>query len=251
MAGNVLKVDGMNESLWLVKIPKSVAEAWSEAQDNDDLGSLSITKTNTGAKKLNVSLGKGGLGTEGLKDYILEELTSGGSQDKKLLAFSFDGTSYELSGKCTKSFYMKPQDNSLYHNVLRKRTESAKPSHETQILDPSVLSSMPPSSSYVIDMSLDGVGSKRKLDDDDIEFDALRKSFKGSLDHDNLRSKVFEMFTKCKNLTTNDIFRNCNDISGLTKDSLLKFLKLYCHLETKGPLKNNWMLKSEYQISSK
>lgn len=255
---DIVKLDGLSESLWLVKIPKAVAEKWSEAEDHEELGRLTISKSgvknsqNLSSKKLSISLNNDD--NEGLKDFLLEEIGGDITNDKKVIAFSYDqsNSQYELSGKCTKSYYMKPQDNPQYHKILRKRNEVDKSRRESQYVDPSILLSMPSSSSYVIDLSssVDG-NSKRRFGSENNESTNPNKSSRYELDHTSLRSKVFELFSKDSKLTSNEILRECKDIAGITKENLLKFLKLYCSQDSKGTFKHHWELKNEYQSNSK
>jgi len=174
---------GLSKSLWLVKIPKFVAEEWSRKQDGDKLGSLSSSAvkdpaTNQVIKKLKVTLDTPS-GDEYNSEllfivyrsllllltycavddvalqFTLEEIGHV-SKSNDIVAFVHNDQSnqYSLVGKCTKSLALKPKDSHQYHQLRQKRllAESVRP--ESQELDISKINSHPlPPSTYIVNLA--------------------------------------------------------------------------------------------------
>ena len=227
-----LNTVGLDKSLWLVKIPKFVAEEWNTAEDGEELGRLTTTKSSTGEKKLNILLNTQD-SSERLK-FTLDDVGGNSLKSNDLLAFIHDDekNQYSIVGKCSKSLMLKPQDSAKYHELRRKRKEAEITKLQNNEAQSTPMLSLSNQSNYLIEISNNDNKKKQKTD----------------VDSGLIRNKIMESFQKDDKQLIRDIFMICRDVPGVSIDNLPNYLKVYANLHTKGMFNSYWELKSEFRI---
>lgn len=247
---NELNIDGVKKSLWLVKLPKFVSEAWSTVEDGSLLGVLNASavkdSSNQIIKKINVVLDKNSFENDPV-EFTLDEITTGSIKSTEIIAFQQESTSnqYSLVGKCTKSYILKPKDTPQYHEIRRKRLLAETTRKEAQPLDKKDVAARPVSSSaYIIDLSSNKSKDTNKRS---------RLTIVNEIDTNLVRRLIFAAFNKEERLLMSDILTICaRDIpGGITQDQLKSVLDNYAVLAQKGMYKSYWELKPEFKDNAK
>jgi transcription initiation factor TFIIF subunit beta len=241
-----LNLSTKETSLWLVKVPRFVAEKWTNAANDALLGSLNITSVavpnGPPIRKINVNIT--GDGTEP-EEFTLEELST--SDQQQLMAFKYHNNteSFSVEGKITKNLMLKPRGTIQYRQKVRERgiiattrQEAKKAAHED------IQTGM--SSSHVVDfIPLARAELKRKQQEQQAASKVSRTS--AVLDLTELRCKLFEAFAVAERRTLKDLLGYCKDVSGVKEKDIRDMLDWYATYHTKGPYKKNWELKLEYK----
>jgi hypothetical protein len=268
----VLDLSAKNQSLWLVKVPKEVAESWSKKQSDDLLGSLSITTVSGGpgappVKKINVSLtgssssGSGSSsssgGSEGaagssalggaaeVEEFTLEELSN---NERQLLAFRLNETShtFAVQGQVTKNLVLRPKETKQYREKVRQRTINATTRQETQMATEEEVEMQ-----RTIDRTVDFIPPahaelKRKAQESSHASKVGRAT--AVFNPGELQRKVIAAFHSGSDYhKLKDLLVICKDVPGIKEKDLKDCLASYARYHEKGDLKGYWELKMEYK----
>ena len=256
----ILNIDAVEQSLWLVKVPQFVAERWATAENDDILGSLSVSLKSTGpnkppGKQLNVSLASSD--KAGPSSFTLDELKS--STDNFIAISSDEKKGYSIDGKVTKNMVLKPQINDEYRQLIRNRgLNTVANRKEICIANMQEIERTSTQSHTVEFITSDRMEMKRKAaaERSQLANKMSRIAFgsnisTGTEDGDMLaalRSKVFEAFEKTDRLTFKDVLSFCSDVPGFSKEKDLRdILDLYGRYNHRGTFKHFWELKAEYK----
>lgn len=267
----VLNLDALDQSLWLVKVPQFVAERWANAENDDILGSLTVTAVKSSIpnkppiKQLNIKLNDAKIG-QGPDAFTLEELKS---SNDNFFAFSTDkdaNKGFSVDGKVTKNMVLKPQINEGYRQLIRARGLSNVANRkEIGVANMQEIERTSTQSHTVEFITSDRMELKRKAAAEKAlsggkssrtSLSGLASSSSaGTEDGDSvmtaLRSRVFQAFETNERLTFKDIFTACADVPGFTKEKDLRdLLELYGKYNHRGMYKTFWELKPEYRDHS-
>ena len=244
----VLDMGAKNQSLWLVKVPREVAESWSQKQSDEVLGSLSINTVAAGpnappVKKISVKLSSGG-GIDG-EEFTLEDLSS---NDRQLLAFKLNehSNSFAIQGQVTKSLVLRPRETKQYREKVRGRSIVATTRQETQSVTEDAVELQ-----RSVDRTIDFIPPahaelKRKAQEANYANKMGRST--ASFDPTELRSKVFEAFAVNERYTLKELRVICKDVPGFSKEKDLKdCLDKYARYNMKGVFKGLWEIKLEFK----
>mmetsp|Transcript_66257 Transcript_66257/g.130390 ORF Transcript_66257/g.130390 Transcript_66257/m.130390 type:complete len:295 (-) Transcript_66257:26-910(-) len=249
-----LNLDAKDQPLWLVKIPTFVAEKWATMNNDDVLGSMSISLKSAGpnkppTKQLNVKLTQGP-SDNGPDSFTLEELKSSSS----MVALSADpAKGFSLDGKITKKMVLKPQINDEYRRLVRERAlANVANRKEIGVANMKEIERTSTQSHTVEFISSDRMELKRKAAAEKGLQSNKMSRLGGSADESEvttaLRSRVFEAFEKSDRLTFKDILSFCSDVPGFTKEQDLRdLLEQYGQYNYRGTYKHFWELKQEFK----
>lgn len=261
----VLNMDAQGQSLWLVKVPQFVAERWATAENDDVIGSLTISAKSAGpnkppTKQLNIRLNdaKNGNGPDA---FTLEELKS---SNDSFFAFSTEkDKGFSVDGKVTKNMVLKPQINEGYRQLIRDRGLSNVANRkEIGVANMQEIERTSTQSHTVEFITSDRMELKRKaaaekaLSGGKSARTSLSGLASGSMEDGDsvmtaLRSAVFQAFETNERLTFKDILTSCAEVPGFTKEKDLRdLLELYGKYNHRGMYKTFWELKPEYRDHS-
>jgi hypothetical protein len=245
-----LSVQSLDQSLWLVKLPHFVAEKWTNASPNEVLGSFRVGLVTTDkdkppSKQLIVTLDANN-NEEGnnddsmpVKTFVLQEVNNSANNGEEMVAFSNEKTdTFQAEGRVTKSLVLRPQQSSEYRSMVRERgMKKLAGRHESRSVDAKELQRSQ-QQSYTIE-SLTSVKQEMK-----------RKANKPSGDYDQklLKQKMFEAFEQCERQSFETLVGYCSEhVPGFSKEQDLRdLLEEYAKYNKKGPFKQLWELKTEY-----
>jgi hypothetical protein len=246
-----LDANGLNQQLWLVKLPAFVAEQWSSAKHDDVLGTFMIGMVppkngKPASKQLMVKL-KPGAGENGVSkgpdSFTLDEIGANAVSSSKdagltdsMVAFSNDAKAEEFSinGKITKSLVLRPQHNSDYSNLVHDRSlQKLANRREVKTANFESLQKAADQNYTVEFITSSKVDMKVKIGED--------------LDRSTLKSKIFEAFEKSQLLSLKEIIDYCKGVKGFSNEKDLKLLlKDYAVYNTHSINRGFYQLKSEY-----
>lgn len=245
-----LNTTNLSQSLWLVKVPAFLAEAWADAKQDEVLGSLMVglkpsTKTQAKqqpVKQMIIRLDPNRPNHHTIPEqYTLDEVkTSAATDDNTVLAFNVDPTTKEFSieGTVTKSMLMKPPLSSEYHSVVQRRSMALANRREVAVADPHELEKAAKQSCTIEFLSSVRGDLKRK---------ASSKT-STELDSASLRSRMFEAFALEERQPFDAILAMCRDVTGFTREQDLRdLLDKYALYHSKGPYRGLWELKSQFR----
>lgn len=243
---HILDLNAKNETLWLVKVPKEVAESWATKQSDDLLGSLSINTVMAGpnapaVKKINVQL-SGGMDVE---EYTLEDLSS---NDRQLLAFKINEQthSFAIQGQVTKNLVLRPKETKQYRDKVRARSIQATTRQEAQLVTEEEVE-LKKSTDRTVDF-IPPAHAELKRKAQEAQYANKMGRIMAVFDPLELRTKVFDAFNENERCTLKDLKVICKDVPGFLKEKDLKdCLEKYGRYHTKGTYKGYWELKLEFR----
>mmetsp|Transcript_15328 Transcript_15328/g.23080 ORF Transcript_15328/g.23080 Transcript_15328/m.23080 type:complete len:258 (-) Transcript_15328:156-929(-) len=241
-----LDTSDATQSLWLLKIPESVAAKWSSAKADETLGALKMTTIppqsagRPSTYRLDVQLldDNNESGDKTYTDeYTLDEVPLG----PQLVAFEFDKNEHKFSvkGKVSKRYNLKPRSTEQYQQVLRNRYVASEKRHQSREVadkDLVVLSNFESRSVDFIPPPY--VDAKRR------EESGSNKRVKPVVsDEKEIRQRMIEAFASTEYLT----FKQINTVCRASEADLREVLRKYADYHSKGPLKNYYALKPQYR----
>jgi len=232
---NALDIQGKGNHLWLVKVPKHLAEKWLSAEGGQNVGKLAINKcsskiTYTASNRIrNI-----GHQDEIPADYEFK-ITKITEKDQALAVFSEtpvenDKSSLTLEGKVVHKADCKPVFNETYRNLKRRQRELAnKPQRETKRINESDVQKYKP-----INIT------KEERDEQ------MRKKSKGNklrISKDELQNKLYELFEAHQYYST----KNLHAITQQPQNFLSEVLREMCEYGKSPEHPHMWELKEEYR----
>lgn len=244
-----------NRDVWLVKVPKYLANAWKNAPQRAELGKLQLPKNNSGPVKFIIDpklqqQQASKLPAEHLltlnplnhqRMVILaqtkdSQTTNSGSNNNSSTnsalssANAIDKISFE--GEVKHRGELRPTGDTSYMNLKTQSIkQAAKPTRVTQILDKAVTSYRPRGA---VQLAHEADIRKRK---EEAKKSLLRE------DKEIVQARLFAAFEKQQ-------YYNIKDLVRLTNQSipyLKEILKEICNYCSKSTHKNMWELKPEYR----
>ena len=256
-----LDIGGLEQQLWLVKIPSFVSEQWSKAKNDDILGSFMVgmlpgkdgkPPTKQLIVKLNEQLNQSS--NETPQSFTLDDINGSGAQHTdSMIAFSTEPETeqFSVNGKVTKSLILRPQRTSDYSNLVRERSfQKFANRRESHTADFKALQKAAEQNQTVEFISSTKAELKAKA--------ATKKSAgDGSgeeLDLAALKSKVLEAFEKSERLKLKELEGYFKDVRGFTNSSvanLRELLDKYTKCHKKGMFRGYYELLPEYVSEKK
>ncbi|NP_001082266.1 general transcription factor IIF subunit 2 [Xenopus laevis] len=240
-----------NTGMWLVKLPKYLAQQWAKATGRGEVGKLRIVK-NQGKTEVSFTLNEelasiqdiGGKPASSLVSTPREHpflLQSVGGQTLTVLTESLSGQSEDksenrvidklaLEGIVVHRAECRPAASDNYMQMKRKQIEeSSKPKRQSQQLEKAVTSNYKPVSNHQYNIEYE----KKKKDD----------GKRARVDKHQVLDMLFSAFEKHQ-------YYNIKDLVDITKQpvtylkEILRDIGIY---NMKGTHKNTWELKPEYR----
>ena len=264
-----LDITASSQSLWLVKIPTNVAEAWRSSQCGEQLGSLaieSIPSAIPGKKprsKVSIQLRSDIVpesvsalnpveAAPNITEFTLDEIQNMKSASSNMVVFdSNEGQdSFALKGHVSTFWSLTPKDNEQYRQAVKSRQLNASTKiHSVKSIDSKVV--------FEHSSKIQEVGFKppayvtdRKRDVDNLAGGAMRR-VRGEKatekEMKDLKKKLLEVFGEREYLT----FKEINGYCQTYESDLRDIVKKYCDYHAKGSLKTYYELKTEYKGGKK
>jgi hypothetical protein len=240
--------------MWLVKVPAFVAERWATAENDEILGTLSVSMKSAGpgkppAKQLNINLSGHG-NSDGPDAFTLEELKS--STDNFIAISSNSNGGFSVDGKITKNMVLKPQINEEYRKLIRDRgLSNVANRREIGIANMKQIEMTSTQSHTVEFITSDRMELKRKAAAEKALLASKAPRTAGAEEGDMLallRGRVFEAFEKNDRLTLKEIESYCKTVPGFSNQADLRdLLEQYAKYNHRGTYKHFWELKAEYR----
>ncbi|GAN05258.1 transcription factor TFIIF complex beta subunit Tfg2 [Mucor ambiguus] len=233
-----LKLDDVNTKVWLVKVPKFLAEKWRAVdEDNVNLGSIRIYNKPPPGKSANIALVlPEDETTPNLpKEYSIH-ITPGEVHNKFVFSEDQNGGK-AISGTVHHECSATPSQFSTYRNIMRKRVlEAGTPQRSVQVLGqnnqpvfvPGAGNSMPNS-----DFS-DFITTKKPKTD---------KEKATRMPRNELMDLLFSAFDKFPYWSFKGIVEHTKQPNSYLKEVLAEI----CILNKRGPYAGNYQLKPEYK----
>ncbi|XP_037665768.1 general transcription factor IIF subunit 2-like [Choloepus didactylus] len=225
-----------NNQMWLVKVPKYLSQQWHKASGRGELGKLRITNNQRKTElsfTLNEELtnididGQPGPATAPREhQFFLQEL--GG----QILTVLTEGAQDKLSlaGTVVQRMECRPAVGENYMRLKRMQIkESSKPARTVQKLDKVVTTNYKPVANHHYNIEYE---KKKKEDGKRVR-----------IDKDQVLTVLFSAFEKHQYYNVKDLV----DITGQPVEYLKEILNEIGVRNVKGPHKNTWELKAEYQ----
>ncbi|XP_018103622.1 general transcription factor IIF subunit 2 isoform X1 [Xenopus laevis] len=228
-----------NTGMWLVKLPKYLAQQWAKATGRGEVGKLRIVK-NQGKTEVSFTLNEelasiqdiGGKPASSLVSTPREHpflLQSVGGQTLTVLTESLSDK-LALEGIVVHRAECRPAASDNYMQMKRKQIEeSSKPKRQSQQLEKAVTSNYKPVSNHQYNIEYE----KKKKDD----------GKRARVDKHQVLDMLFSAFEKHQ-------YYNIKDLVDITKQpvtylkEILRDIGIY---NMKGTHKNTWELKPEYR----
>ncbi|CAI6344852.1 unnamed protein product [Macrosiphum euphorbiae] len=246
MSGGSLDVSKAGNALWLVKVPKYVADKWDNAPGSLDVGKIKVTNTIPGKRPdISLHLSEAVLCLDGEKNN--EPIPKSFKLDvshftsQTMVALSEHRMSYNpdavvqetdrlaILGKISQKLECRPIGDQVYMDLKKQAIRKAHiPTRQVQKLD-KVVQNFKPISDHK----------------HNIEYNEKKKSEgkKARDDKDAVMAMLFKAFEKHQ-------YYNIKDLVTLTKQPVVylkEILKEVCNYNLKHPHKNMWELKPEYR----
>ncbi|KAH1001781.1 hypothetical protein HUJ04_005750 [Dendroctonus ponderosae] len=213
-----LDLSNANRGVWLVKVPKYVANRWEKAPNEMEVGKLKITKQQ--GQKPQVSLT--------LSPAILN-LNEPGEETEKSDSVVPETEKLHMEGKIVQKLECRPYADTCYMKLkLESIRKASLPTRKVKQLD-RVVHSYKPVSDHK----------------NNIEYMERKKAEgkKARDDKDSVLEMLFSAFEKHQ-------YYNIKDLVKITRQPityLKEILKEVCNYNLKNPHKNMWELKPEYR----
>lgn len=226
-----MDVDVSNKrDVWLVKVPKYLANSWKDAQDKAELGKLHIPDSNSSEQIKFISQpiqrsGSGNLPTEHLMS--LKPLDS----QRMLILSQIETDKISYDGDVKQRGELRPTADISYMNLKALSIkEAAKPNRTTLILDKAVASYKPRGANQLAHEA----DLRRKKEE-------AKKTIRE--DKEVVQGRLFSAFEKQQYYNIKDLVRITNQSIPYLKE----ILKEICNYCSNGAHKNMWELKPEYR----
>jgi len=225
------------KGLWLVKVPKYLAEKWNNAsaQGNLEVGRIRITQPQAPSEKqdvvfhLNQNVAKSGSSDKPCPTEHQFEMTSLGDQTIYILKQDEEPQKETLSviGKVLQKAECRPKRDDLSYLEL-KRKEVAKfsePKKKIIQLEAPVVQNFMPRVHHVHTAEVKDKAKKQRSSKEEVQ------------------DILYRLFAKHQYYHLRDLERITKQPVGYLKE----VLRDVCRVNAKGPHKNTWELKPEYR----
>ncbi|KAG8452305.1 hypothetical protein GDO86_004203 [Hymenochirus boettgeri] len=236
-----------NTGMWLVKLPKYLAQQWSKANGRGEVGKLRIVK-NQGKTEVSFTLNEELASIHDIKGKPTStprehpfQLQSVGGQTLTVFTETLSGQSEDksenriteklaLEGIVVHRAECRPAANENYMQMKRKQIEeSSKPKRQSQQIEKAVTTNYKPVSNHQNNIEYE----KKKKDD----------GKRARADKQQVLDMLFSAFEKHQ-------YYNLKDLVDITKQPvtyLKEILRDIGNYNVKGTHKNTWELKPEYR----
>ncbi|XP_028170229.1 general transcription factor IIF subunit 2 [Ostrinia nubilalis] len=238
-----LDLSNTGRGVWLVKVPKYIANKWDKAPGNIEVGKLKITRKTGNKPQVQLSLSEAVLC---LKDpgeqSIPKDHRLGVSNETRqsLGVFSHavpsntdsvvpESEKLYMEGRIVQKLECKPYANNTYYKLKSESIRKASmPQRQVQQLDRIVQTFKPVA-----------------VHKHDLEYQERKKAEgkKARDDKDAVLNMLFAAFEKHQ-------YYNIKDLQKITRQPIVylkEILKEVCNYNLKNPHKNTWELKPEYR----
>lgn len=234
-----LRLDQADNKVWLVKVPKFLAETWKNIdQDNVHLGSLRIYKDAQPPGKsarISLVLPENTMTSHIPKEYSIS-LLSAEVQNKFVFSQTEHGKT--INGTVHHECVAVPTEANAYRNIMRKRVrEAGTPQRTTQVLGQNNQPVFVPGASSAVPSSdfSDFVTSKKPKTDN--------KEKATRMPRNELMDLLFAAFDRYPYWSFKGILEETKQPSQYLKEILSEI----CILNKRGPYAGNYQLKQEYK----
>eukprot|EP00096_Caligus_rogercresseyi_P007587 TRINITY_DN2551_c0_g1_i1.p1 TRINITY_DN2551_c0_g1~~TRINITY_DN2551_c0_g1_i1.p1 ORF type:complete len:286 (+),score=137.90 TRINITY_DN2551_c0_g1_i1:31-858(+) len=240
-----LFTENRKRGVWLVKVPKYIADRWEKAPENETVGKLRIVKKARAKPDVSFSLDdKIVAKREGISDPTAKSSTNQAIPKQHKFIVSnvlaqalgvFSRVSSEgpdrvsLEGRVVKKAECRPISDKTYMSVKREAIIKAiEPTRQTVQLDRAV-NHYKPISNHAANIE----HARRKKEE----------GKKSRDDKEKVMERLFELFEKHQYYNIKDLVRETRQPITHLKE----VLKEVCNYNLKNPHKNMWELKPEYR----
>lgn len=232
-----IDVTAASRGVWLVKVPKYLAERWEKPSSTAEVGKLRITRSKVGPQKPDVVFTSSDtiLSQDGPPTAIPRhhKFALTGMSNQNLVVYSqsqqLGSEQISVEGKVIQRAECHPVADDSYMKLKRKQLEiNNKPKREIVLLQ-SVVPMYKPRSHHVSSLE-----DRRRVKDG---------GKRSRLDKDKVMDMLFAAFEKHQ-------YYNVKDLVGITKQPipyLKEILQEICVYNMKAPHKNMWELKPEFR----
>lgn len=271
-SNQILDISLKDQSLWLVKIPQFVAEKWATMENEDILGSFSVTASSSqpNKKQLSIKLNNDHISSTSPSspfptEFSLEEIGKDAKGGDDFYALTTTETTegepkFSFDGKITKNLLLKPKDTSTYHEFLRDRKEKTrlKNRKETMLADSRDIhrASLQPQVIDLVTSEREEMKKKRRMDNQNL-LPAFTPDTAGGLvtSISYVRNRIFNAFAVNEKQSLKDILALCHAGATAAKvtfrdEEVRETLKEYARYNSKGMFKSFWELKPEFRDHS-
>lgn len=229
-------VTAATRGVWLVKVPKYLAERWEKAEGNSEVGKLRLTRSKlpSGQKpevlftSSDTIMAQGGTVSD-IPHQHKFALTAVANQNLTVFSQSPNLDRVFIEGKVIQRGECHPIADDNYRKLKRKQLEiNNKPKREIVLLQQVVMAYKPRS-----DHIFSSEERQKKKED----------AKRSRLDRDRVMDMLFAAFEKHQ-------YYNVKDLVGITKQPipyLKEILQEICTYNMKAPHKNMWELKPEFR----
>ncbi|VVC44684.1 Transcription initiation factor IIF, beta subunit,Transcription Factor IIF, Rap30/Rap74 [Cinara cedri] len=244
-SGNSLDVSNASNALWLVKVPKYIADKWDNAPSGLEVGKVKVVNVQGKRPDISLNLSEALLCLDSEKNS--EPIPKSFKLDSKSIPGQTIGVLAEhrapydpdavvqepdklsIKGKISQKLECRPIGDQVYMDLKKHAIRKAQlPTRQVQKLD-KVVQNFKPISDHK----------------HNIEYNEKKKSEgkKARDDKDAVMAMLFKAFEKHQ-------YYNIKDLVTLTKQPVVylkEILKEVCNYNLKHPHKNMWELKPEYR----
>ena len=270
-ANNILDISLKDQSLWLVKVPQFVAEKWAGMENDDILGSFSVTTSSANPNKkqlsikLKIEIDKTSPSTPIPTEFSLEEIgkdAKGGDEFYALTTTEAmeEEPKFSLDGKVTKNLLLKPKDTSDYHKFLRERKEkhALLSRTETILVDSRELqrAALQPQVIDLVASDKEELKRKRRMDTQNLLPAFTPDAAGGPVTASSyIRNRIFNAFSVNEKQSWKDLLALCHAGAAAAKviirdEEVKETLKEFARYNSKGMYKSFWELKPEFKDHS-
>ncbi|XP_069826631.1 general transcription factor IIF subunit 2 isoform X2 [Dendropsophus ebraccatus] len=228
-----------NTGMWLVKLPKYLAQQWSKASGRGEVGKLRIAK-NQGKTEVSFTLNEElasiqDIGGKPAASFVTAprehpfQLQNVGGQTLTVFTESLS-EKLAIEGIVVQRAECRPAANDHYMQMKRRQIEeSSKPKRQSQQIEKAVTTNYKPVSNHQSNIEYE----KKKKEDG--------KRARG--DKQQVLDMLFSAFEKHQ-------YYNIKDLVDITKQPVTYLKEILRDIgihNVKGPHKNTWELKPEYR----
>lgn len=267
---NILDISLKDQSLWLVKVPQFVADKWATMENDDILGSFSVTTSSAHSNKkqlsikLNADVGNSP-SSPFPTEFSLEEIGKDAKGGDDFYALTTTETmegdpKFSLDGKITKNLLLKPKDTGSYHEFLldRKNKIALKSRKETLLVDSRELqrAALQPQVIDLVTSDREELKRKRRVDTQNLLPAFTPDAAGGPVTASSyIRNRIFNAFSVNEKQSLKDILALCHTGAAaanvtIRDEEVKETLKEFARYNSKGMYKSFWELKPEFKDHS-
>lgn len=253
---NEVALEEANQECWLVKIAPSVWKAWESLEKGDSVGNLVVRTVRkrkadgTIVEEKTMSVKTGGMETKfkgGAKAKLPDYELSGKRDIEDMLAFTRPPTGETggtaIAATIKRQYLMQPEMGNSYTNLVKRRLVS---------------NTMKERTTEEVGMAEVHKAARETMARKGTAFDAefhraqqakleakgeLNKGSREKLEPKELRSRLFEMFSKKPVYMFKELNKELQQSEKYLKEALAEIARMH----TSGPHRNHWELLPEYK----